>query len=119
MSATSPRQSRLGIVARVGGWAAGHRRIVVIGWIAGLIVALGLSSAVGSNYSNSFSLNGTESQRAVDLLKRDFPAQSGDSDQIVFHVRTGSVAEPAVRARIVPVLEQIAHLPHVSGVVSP
>ena len=119
MSATPPRQSRLGIVARVGGWAAGHRRIVVIGWIAGLVVALGLSSAVGSNYSNSFSLKGTESQRAVDLLKRDFPAQSGDSDQIVFHVHSGTITEAAVRARIAPVLEQITRLAHVSAVISP
>src|SRR5258708_5868234 len=119
MSQTTPQQRTPGIVARVGNWSAAHRRIGVVGWIVGLIVALGLSSAVGSNYSNSFSLNGTESERAVDLLKRDFRAQSGDSDQIVFHVRAGSVAEPAVRARIVPVLEQIAHLPHVSGVVSP
>ena len=78
-----------------------------------------LSSAVGTNYSNSFSLKGTDSQRAVDLLKRDFPAQSGDSDQIVFHARSGSVTEAAVRARVAPMLAQIARLPHVSGVVSP
>src|SRR5207302_7397677 len=109
----------LGIVARVGGWAARHGRIVVLGWIVALVAALGLSSAVGSNYSNSFSLKGTESQRAVDLLKRDFPAQSGDIDQIVFHARSGSVTSAAVQARVTPVLAQIARLPHVSGVVSP
>src|SRR5438445_1353356 len=119
MSSTTPQDRRLGIVARVGGWAAGHRRIVLLGWIVALIAALGASSAVGSNYSNSFSLKGTDSQRAVDLLKRDFPAQSGDSDQIVFHVRSGSVTARAVQARVAPVLAQIARLPHVSGVVSP
>src|SRR6202011_5046448 len=105
--------------ARVGSWAAGHRRLVVLGWIVALVGAFGASSAVGTNYSNSFSLKGTDSQRAVDLLKRDFPAQSGDSDQIVFHARSGSVTEAAVRARVAPVLGQIARLPHVSGVVSP
>jgi RND superfamily putative drug exporter len=107
------------MVARVGDWAGRHRRFVLVGWIVALIGTLGLSSAVGSNYSNSFSLKGTDSQRAVDLLKRDFPAQSGDSDQIVFHTRTGSVTEPAVKARIAPVLAQIGRLAHVSGVVSP
>jgi RND superfamily putative drug exporter len=119
MSSTTPQEGRLGIVARVGGWAAAHRRLVLVGWIVALIGALGLSTAVGSNYSNSFSLKGTESQRAVDLLKRDFPAQSGDSDQIVFHMRGGSITAPAVQARVAPVLEQIARLPHVSGIVSP
>jgi RND superfamily putative drug exporter len=119
MSATPPQESRLGIVARAGGWAAQHGRIVLIGWIVVLIAALGLSSAIGSNYSNSFSLKGTDSQRAVDLLKRNFPAQSGDSDQIVFDARSGSVTEAAVQARVTPVLAQIARLPHVSAVVSP
>jgi putative drug exporter of the RND superfamily len=119
MSSTTPQKQQLGIVARVGGWAAGHRRLVLLGWIVALVGAFGASSAVGTNYSNSFSLKGTDSQRAVDLLKRDFPAQSGDSDQIVFHTRSGSVTEAAVKARVAPVLGQIARLPHVSGVVSP
>src|SRR6202035_3375422 len=119
MSSTTPQDRRLGIVARLGGWAARHRRIVLLGWIVALIAAFGASSAVGTNYSNSFSLKGTESQRAVDLLKRDFPAQSGDSDQIVFRVRSGSVTAAPVQARIAPVLARIAQVPHVSGVVSP
>jgi putative drug exporter of the RND superfamily len=119
MSWTATQNGRLGIVARVGGWVGGHRRLVLLGWIVALGAALGASSAVGTNYSNSFSLKGTDSQRAVDLLKRDFPAQSGDSDQIVFHTRSGSVTAPAVQARVAPVLKQIARLPHVSGVVSP
>src|SRR5439155_5961254 len=119
MSPTRPQERRLGIVARVGAWAGAHRRLVLLGWVVALVGAFGASSAVGSNYSNSFSLNGTDSQRAVDLLKRDFPAQSGDSDQIVIHARSGSVTAPAVKARVAPVLAQIARLPHVSGVISP
>jgi RND superfamily putative drug exporter len=119
MSSTTPQERSLGIVARVGAWAAGHRRVVLVGWIIALVGAFAASSAVGTNYSNSFSLKGTDSQRAVDLLKRNFPAQSGDSDQIVFHARSGSVTAAAVQARVAPVLAQIARLPHVSGVVSP
>ncbi|HEV7585712.1 MAG TPA: MMPL family transporter [Solirubrobacteraceae bacterium] len=119
MSATTPQERRQGVVARVGDWAAAHRRLTLVGWIVVLVASLGLSSAIGSNYSNSFSLNGTESQRALDLLKRDFPAQSGDSDQIVLHARSAGIASPAVQARIAPMLAQIARLPHVSGVVSP
>src|ERR1700680_2996053 len=98
MSLTATQNGRLGIVARGGGWVGGHRRLALIGWIVALGAALGASSAVGTNYSNSFSLKGTDSQRAVDLLKRDFPAQSGDSDHIAFHVSGGRVTAPAVRA---------------------
>src|SRR5256714_3447388 len=119
MSSTTMQQRTPGSVARVGRWAPRRRRLVVLGWIVALVGAYGASSAVGTNYSNSFSLEGPDSQRAVDLLKRDFPAQSGDSDQIVFHVRSGTITEAAVRARIAPVLEQIRRLPHVSGAISP
>jgi putative drug exporter of the RND superfamily len=119
MGSTTPQERRLGIVARVGGWATGHRRLVLLGWIVALVGAFGASSAVGTNYSNSFSLKGTDSQRAVDLLKRNFPAQSGDSDQIVFHARSGNVTAAPAQARVTPMLKQIARLPHVSGVVSP
>src|SRR5256714_1746504 len=119
MSSTTMQQRTPGSVARVGRWAPRRRRLVVLGWIVALVGAYGASSAVGTNYGNSFSLSGTDSQRAVDLLKRDFPAQSGDSDQIVLHARSGSVTSPAVKARVAPVLAQIARLPHVTGVVSP
>jgi len=111
--------NRPGLVARVARRCIEHRRRAVIAWVVLLIAALGASAAVGTRQATDFSLNGTESQRAQDLLKRDFPAQSGDLDQIVFHARQGRVADPANRARIAPVLARIARLPHVTGVTSP
>ncbi len=112
-------QEKLGIVARVARWAARHRRSVVIGWLVLLIGALGASGAVGTKFANNFSLPGTESQRAADLLKRDFPAQAGDSDQIVLAARQGIVTDTAFRSRVASMLAAVARLPHVTGVVSP
>ncbi|MBV8949433.1 MAG: MMPL family transporter, partial [Actinobacteria bacterium] len=49
----------------------------------------------------TFSLPGTESQRAFDLLKAKFPARSGDTAQIVFAARgPGGVRAPGVQARM-------------------
>lgn len=112
-------EGKPGLVARVAQWVLRHRRRVVIGWLVLLIGALGLSGAVGTRFANNFSLPGTESQRAADLLKRDFPAQAGDSDQIVVAVRQGAVTDAAVRSHVVPMLAAVARLPHVTGVVSP
>ncbi len=119
MSSIGGPQEKLGIVARVAQWAVRHRRTVVIGWLVLLIGALGLAGAVGTKFANNFSLPGTESQRAADLLKRDFPAQAGDSDQIVLAARQGAVTDAAVRSRVAPMLAAVARLPHVTGVVSP
>ena len=89
MGSDTSVRGRLGAVARVAEAATRHRRRVVIGWVILLVSALGLSGAFGGKFSNSFSLPGTESQRAADVLKRDFPAQAGDSDQIVLGARRG------------------------------
>jgi putative drug exporter of the RND superfamily len=108
-----------GPLARIARWSAGHRKTVLIAWIVGLVGVSLISSSVGTNYANSSSSGNTESQRATDLLKRDFPAQSGDTDQIVLHATSGKVTDPAIRSQVAPMLAKVSKLPHVSGVVSP
>ncbi|HEX3978707.1 MAG TPA: MMPL family transporter [Solirubrobacteraceae bacterium] len=78
-----------------------------------------IASGVGRQYATDFSLPGTEAQHVVDLLGSQFKAQSGDVDTIVFHNANGSVDDPAVRNAVTPVLERVAKMPHVAGVVSP
>jgi len=100
-------------------WCIAHRRIVVVTWIVVAIVATVVAHAVGPNYNSVFSLPGTDSQRAHDLLTKDFAAQSGDADAIVFHVSQGTIDSSVVRAAITPLLARVSVLPHVAGVVSP
>ncbi len=119
MNSSEQAQPAAGLVAGVARWSVAHRRTVIVGWIVLLLGSLGLSGAIGANYVTNFSLPGTDSQRAVDLLKQDFPAQAGDADQIVFSVPRGSVTDAATRARVQPILQQIARLPHVTSVISP
>ena len=100
-------------------WCISHRRQVVVGWVAIAVLTTVLAGAVGRQYATNFSLPGTESQRASDLLQHEFKTQSGDLDTIVFHVSHGTVASAAVRAAIAPFLGRVSSLPHVAGVVSP
>jgi RND superfamily putative drug exporter len=100
-------------------WTIAHRRLVVVIWIALVAGVLAVSQAVGTRTANNFSLPNTGSQRALDLLQSRFPAQAGDSDQIVFHARSGKATDAAVRSVVVPLLDRVSRLPHVSGVVSP
>ncbi len=78
-----------------------------------------IAGTVGRQYATDFSLPGTEAQHVVDLLGSQFKAQSGDVDTIVFHTKQGTVDDPAVRNAVAPVLERVAKMPHVAGVVSP
>ena len=100
-------------------WSIAHRRWVVVTWVVVAVLASVLAQSVGRHYATNFSLPGTESQRASDLLTQEFAAQSGDVDTIVFHVSHGSVDSPAVRAAIAPLLARASTFPHVAGLVSP
>jgi putative drug exporter of the RND superfamily len=100
-------------------WCVAHRRRVVVAWIVVAILTTVIAHAVGPSYVTSFGLPGTDSQRALDLLKGNFKAQSGDVDTVVLHVSRGTVDSPAVRAAITPLLARVGALPHVAGVISP
>ncbi len=104
---------------RLARWSSDHRRSVVALWFVALVAAMGLSGVVGTHYGNNFSLPGTDAQRAADLLTSRFPAQSGDSDQIVLHTPGGTLKEPAVRTEVEQMLARVARLPHVTSVTSP
>ena len=108
-----------GAMRELAHWCIAHHRRVVLGWIAAAALATVLSHAVGTNYVSAFGLPGTQSQRALNLLKRDFTAQSGDADAVVFHMSHGTIDAPLVRSSIVRLLQRVAALPHVAGVVSP
>src|ERR1700736_3804769 len=100
-------------------WTIAHRRIVAIGWVALAVGVLAISTSIGSRTSNNFSLPNTGSQRATDLLATRFPAQAGDSDQIVFHARAGKLGDPAIRGAVTAAVARVSKLPHVTAVMSP
>src|SRR4051794_16089484 len=104
---------------RLAEWCVRHRRITVLSWIGLLVVCVAAAGATGSTFKSNFSLPKSDSQQAIDLLKKNFPAQSGDSAQIVFHTTGATVRAPAIRARMQATLARVARLPHVRGVVSP
>src|SRR4051812_12533341 len=93
-------------------WCFRHRLIVSFSWILALVVATMLGGATGSKFNDGFSLPGTGSTKAMELLTANVPAQAGDVDTIVWQVTGG----PAVPERITSMLGQVAHSPHVTGV---
>ncbi|TML95364.1 MAG: hypothetical protein E6G10_28435, partial [Actinobacteria bacterium] len=104
---------------RLASFSHDRRRFVVAAWIAAIAAAIALAAGAGGSFVNSFTLPGTESQRALDLLKSRFPQQSGDSSQIVFAVREGRLTDAQRRAAVGRVVDRVKRLPHVAAVQSP
>jgi RND superfamily putative drug exporter len=99
-------------------WCTGHRKTVILGWIAALIGIGMLAGAAGSDFSEEFKLPASDSKEAFDLLETKFPAQSGDSAQIVFKAEAG-IESPAVEKEMEAVFAEVEKVPHVSEVASP
>jgi RND superfamily putative drug exporter len=100
-------------------WCFRHRFAVIAAWVLVLAGLGALSQAVKSDYNNSFSLPGTGSTAAQQLLAKAAPDQAGDSDTIVWQVSHGTVRDVTVTVRMSRVLGQIATMPEVAAVVSP
>jgi RND superfamily putative drug exporter len=118
-TAAGRRDQPLAVVARLAAWTTRHRGRVLLAWVIALVAAVALFKSAGSEFSNSLTLPGTQSQAAVNALQRDFPQRAGDEDQIVFAASDGSITSAATRARIASTLAEVTHLPHVVSVVSP
>ena len=100
-------------------WCIAHRGRVFVAWLAVAILTTAVAGAAGRNYATNFTLPGTQSQRVLDLLKKEFPAQSGDTDTIVFHTQKGTIDDPQVKAAMTKLLDQVSNDPHVVSVRSP
>jgi RND superfamily putative drug exporter len=98
-------------------WCFTHKFVVVGVWIAALLALGGLNASAGSGYTDSFSLPGTESTTALNLLTDNFKTQATDTNQVVF--AAGDVTAPRIKARIDRTLGQIARIQHVERVDSP
>lgn len=88
-------------------------------WLIAFIGFYAIGGSAKAKYTNSFSLPGVDSTAALNVLKADFPAKSGDSEQIVVQAKQGTLRSPAVEAAVTSMLAKVGRLPHMSEVISP
>ncbi|MET7865729.1 MMPL family transporter [Micromonospora taraxaci] len=108
------------LLYRLGRGALRRRRLVVALWLVVLVVA-GLAAATlrGPTASN-FTMPGTESQRALDLLAEQFPAASGATGTITVKAPAdGQLATPEGQGVVQELVQEASTLPGVVGAVNP
>ena len=99
-------------------WTTGHRKTVIIGWIAALILIGIAAGSKGSDFSEEFKLPSSDSTEAYELLEDEFGGQSGGTATIVFKAEEG-VESPAVKKKMEGVFKTVEGKPHVTEVASP
>ncbi|MEV5763960.1 MMPL family transporter [Micromonospora sp. NPDC052213] len=108
-------RGRPGVFARVASFSHRRRWLALLLWLAVMIGVWTSAVMAGNDYREDFSLPGTESQAAADLLAASGAARAGDTMEIVLHARDG-LRDPAVRQRVETMLAEVAEQPNVAQV---
>ena len=99
-----------------------RRRRVLVLWIAALVAAVVLAGTAGGDNEVDFTVPGSDSAEAVDLLQERFPEFAGGTVDVVY-TADGGVTDADVTGRIDALATELADVPNVvaaePGLVSP
>lgn len=99
-------------------YAARHRWRVLLSGLLAIAALIAVSTAYGGDFVDRFSIPGTDSQAALDVLQERFPQQAGSAATIV--VRSDNDLNlPESREAIHKLIAELETLPGVVSVVSP
>ncbi|MEU7484791.1 MMPL family transporter [Streptomyces sp. NPDC042319] len=104
------------LLHRLGRFSFRRRGRVVALWLLLLALLGGAAAAFSGSTTDQFKMPGTESQRAMDSLKKEFPQASGGTGSIVIAAPKGEKLKPT---DVAPVVEQAAQVDGVTAAVDP
>jgi RND superfamily putative drug exporter len=83
---------------RLGGTAARHPWRTIGAWIVAMVLVVGLAGTVGGALNDDYTIPGSDSQQAYDLLRERFPEMAGADARVVVHSDEGPVSVAALDA---------------------
>ncbi|GAA3343605.1 MMPL family transporter [Amorphoplanes nipponensis] len=108
------------LLYRLGRASFRRRKLVVVLWLVLLAALGGAALAFKGPSSSDFTMPGTESQRAIDALQREFPEASGATGTIVVAAPAGgTLADAALKPAVEGLVKEASALPGVLGAVDP
>ncbi|MFI6375036.1 MMPL family transporter [Streptomyces sp. NPDC050546] len=107
---------------KLGRLAFRRRWLMVLLWVVVLFGAGFAASAAPAPPADTFSMPGTESQKAFDLLEKKFPDASADGASARVVVRApegGKLSDPARKAQVTELVAELRKSPQVASVSDP
>ncbi|NEA22110.1 MMPL family transporter, partial [Actinomadura bangladeshensis] len=100
------------LLYRLGRAAASRPWRFIVVWLVIVAAVAGFAGAAGGSLHDNYTLAGTGSQQATDLLRERFPALAGADARVVVHAKSGQVD----KAKLAAAAAELRKLPHVSEV---
>jgi RND superfamily putative drug exporter len=108
------------IAARAGRWSVQHRKQAVFGWLAFVLIAMFVGSAMGSKEQDDADQGVGESGRAAQIVAAGFPEDEEKVDEnVLIQSTSGTVSDPEYRAAVAGVVARLKATEHVQNVESP
>ncbi|NHC43968.1 MMPL family transporter [Motilibacter aurantiacus] len=107
---------RLGLLGRLASLSFRHRRLTVLGWLLAVAAAVGAGAAWSGDFEADYTVRGSDSRAAQDLLSDRFAGRAGATVDVVLQAPGGV---RAVEADVDRLLAELAALPHVQSVDDP
>jgi RND superfamily putative drug exporter len=107
------------LLSRLGRAAFRRRRLVLTIWLAVFAAAAFGAATLSGPTEGTFSIPGTESQQAIDLLDQRFPQANGAAGRIVFAAPEGAALDGPRRAAVDRALATVARTDGVDHVSNP
>ncbi|MFJ9381780.1 MMPL family transporter [Streptomyces sp. NPDC101455] len=105
---------------RLGRFAYRRKWPVIGAWLAVLLVTCGAALGLMKPFSSSTTIPGTEAQRALDVMEKEFPSGDGVTGQIVFRTPDGQKVTTRDAAKTIAGLARdIGRVPGVAAVTAP
>jgi uncharacterized membrane protein YdfJ with MMPL/SSD domain len=117
MSTSSPERPNNNLAGRMGRWSAQHRKKAIFGWLAFVILAFAIGSAIGMNSLKDADSGVRDSGRADKTVDTAFPKKAEET----VLVQSGKLKadDPAFRAGVADVVKRLEATKNVRKVESP
>jgi RND superfamily putative drug exporter len=118
VSVSAERSEQAGFFSKLAGFAGRHRWTALILWLVVLVGVWVGASQAGDHYRDDYSLPGTQTQQALEVLREHGAQNAWNTVEIVLHDENG-LRGSGTESDVARMLDQVAELPGVVQVRSP
>jgi putative drug exporter of the RND superfamily len=107
------------LLHRIAVFSARHRALVIGAWVVVLVGLVFASSSLGTKYTSSMTVSGSDSAAATDVMARSFSSELTDASPIVYHTDEGKLTDDAHRAEVDASMKALSSSPAVASASDP